>query len=51
MDLMGIKQRLMTAYYLQANRQMERTNQTVEQYLQHYVNYQQNNWVVYLPMA
>jgi hypothetical protein len=30
---------------------MEWTNQTVEQYLRHYVNYQQNDWVVYLPMA
>jgi transposase InsO family protein len=39
MDLMGIEQRLTTAYHPQANGQTERTNQTVEQYLQHYVNY------------
>jgi hypothetical protein len=30
MDLMGIKQRLMTAYHLQANGQTERVNQTIE---------------------
>ncbi|KAF4228200.1 hypothetical protein CNMCM8980_006938 [Aspergillus fumigatiaffinis] len=50
-DLMGIEQRLTTAYHPQANGQTEQTNQTVEQYLRHYVNYQQNDWVVYLPMA
>jgi outer membrane protein assembly factor BamD (BamD/ComL family) len=48
---MGIKQRLTTAYHPQANGQTERTNQTVEQYLRHYVNYQQNDWVVYLLIA
>jgi hypothetical protein len=50
-DLMGIERRLTTAYHPQANGQTERTNQTVEQYLRHYVNYQQDDWVVYLPMA
>jgi hypothetical protein len=30
---------------------MERMNQTIEQYLRHYINYQQNDWVVYLLMA
>jgi hypothetical protein len=48
---MGIKQKLTTAYHPQANRQTERTNQTIKQYLQHYVNYQQDDWVAYLPMA
>lgn len=50
-DLMGIEQRLTTAYHPQANGQTERTNQTIEQYLRHYVNYQQDDWVTYLPMA
>jgi transposase InsO family protein len=50
-DLMGIEQRLTTAYHPQANGQTERANQTVEQYLRHYVNYQQDDWVTYLPMA
>ena len=26
-------------------------NQMIEQYLQHYINYQQNDWVNYLPTA
>jgi hypothetical protein len=38
-DLMGIEQRLTTAYHPQANGQTERTNQTIKQYLRHYVNY------------
>jgi hypothetical protein len=50
-DLMGIKQRLTTAYHPQANGQTERTNQIIKQYLRHYINYQQNNWVAYLLMA
>jgi hypothetical protein len=48
MDLMGIKQRLTTTYHPQANGQIEWANQIVEQYLWHYVNYQQDDWVVYL---
>jgi hypothetical protein len=48
---MGIERRLTTAYHPQANRQIERMNQMIEQYLRHYVNYQQNDWVVYLLMA
>jgi transposase InsO family protein len=30
---MGIKRKLTTAYHPQANGQMERTNQTIKQYL------------------
>jgi hypothetical protein len=30
---------------------MERTNQIIKQYLRHYVNYQQDDWVAYLLMA
>ena len=40
-----------TAFHPQANGQTERTNQTIEQYLRHYVNFKQNNWVEWLPMA
>jgi transposase len=40
---MGIKQKLTTAYHPQANGQTERMNQTIEQYLQHYINYQQDD--------
>jgi len=38
-------------YYLEANGQAERTNQTLEQYLYVYCNYQQNNWSELLPLA
>jgi hypothetical protein len=50
-DLMGIDHRLSTAYHPQTNGQTERTNQTIEQYLRHYINYRQNNWAEFLPMA
>ena len=40
-----------TAYHPQGNGQTEQTNQTVEQYLWHYINYKQNDWVTFLSMA
>ena len=33
------------------DRQMEHANQVLEQYLQVYTNYQQDDWVMLLPMA
>jgi len=38
-------------YYLETNGQAERTNQTLEQYLCVYCNYQQDNWSELLPLA
>src|SRR6266446_14223 len=38
-------------YHLEGDRQMECTNQVLEQYLGVYTNYQQDNWVMLLPMA
>jgi len=35
--------KLLTAFHLQTNRQMERTNQELEQYLRIYIDYRQNN--------
>ena len=35
-------------YYPQTDRQMERTNQKLEQYLRIYVNHMQNNWLEWL---
>jgi SAM-dependent MidA family methyltransferase len=40
-----------TAYHPVTNEQTERTNQSLKQYLRHYVNNIQNNWVSLLSMA
>ena len=41
--MLGIETKLSIAYHLEIDRQMERTNQELEQYLRMYVNYRQNN--------
>ena len=51
MDLIGTKQKLSTSYHPQTDGQTERTNQTLEQYLRCYSNYEQTNWVTLLPIA
>src|SRR5258708_24736184 len=38
-------------YHLEGDGQMECANQVLEQYLQVYTNYQQDDWVTLLPMA
>jgi len=40
-----------SGYHPEANGQAERTNQTLEQYLCIYCNYQQDNWSELLPLA
>ena len=40
-----------SGYYLEGNRQMEYMNQTFEQYLCVYCNYQQDNWSELLSLA
>ena len=50
-DLLGTKHKMSTAYHPQTDGQTERTNQTIEQYLRAYINYEQDNWVKLLPMA
>jgi transposase InsO family protein len=47
----GIRAATSTAYHPQTDGQTERLNQTLEQYLRHYVNYAQNNWSGLLPVA
>ena len=51
MDLMGVQHKLSMAYHPQTDGQTEQLNQTLEQYLQNYVNYQQENWVELLPVV
>ena len=48
---LGIKVKLSTAYHPQTDGQTEQTNQTLEQYLRHYINFKQNNWIDLLPLA
>src|SRR5258708_2364114 len=40
-----------SGYHLEGNGQMERINQGLEQYLWAYMNYQQDNWALLLPLA
>jgi len=49
--MLGIETKLFTAYHLETNGQMERTNQELEQYLRIYVNHRQNNWAEWLAMV
>jgi len=49
--ILGIETKLSTVYYLQTDRQMERTNQELEQYLRIYFNHRQNNWSDWLATA
>ena len=48
---MGIHYKLSTAFHPETDGQTERTNQTLEVFLRHYVNNTQDNWVSLLPMA
>ena len=48
---LGTKIKLSTAYHPQMDGQTEQTNQTLEQYLRHYINFKQNNWIDLLPLA
>jgi len=49
--MLGIKTKLSMAYHPETDRQTERTNQELEQYLRMYVNYRQNSWAEWLAMA
>lgn len=48
---MGTTTFMSTAHHPQTDGQSERTNQTLEQYLRSFSNYQQDNWSQLLPMA
>src|SRR5882724_2800072 len=50
-QLLGIKANLSMAYHPETDGQTERVNQILEQYLQVYINYQQDDWVNLLPLA
>ena len=46
-----IARKLSTAFHPQTDSQTERINAIMEQYLRAYVNYQQDDWSLWLPMA
>jgi hypothetical protein len=50
-SLLDIKLDFSTAYHPETDGQTERTNQTLEQYLRMYANYQQDDWYRLLPLA
>jgi len=39
--MLGIESKLLTAFYLQTDRQMERVNQELEQYLRMFIDHRQ----------
>jgi len=41
---LGTKKMLLTMYHPQLDRQTEKINQEIETFLQHYINYQQDDW-------
>ena len=49
--MLGIEMKLSMAYHPETDRQTERTNQELEQYLRIYVNHRQNNWAEWLATA
>lgn len=48
---LGISTKLSTAYHPETDGQSENSNQILEQYLRAYVNYTQDDWVNWLPLA
>ena len=48
---LGVKQKLLTAFYPQINSQTEWQNSTMEAYLRVFVNFEQNDWARLLPIA
>jgi hypothetical protein len=47
----GTRAKLSIIFYPQIDRQTERINQNMEQYLRYYVNYEQDNWIEWLLIA
>ena len=48
---LDIKRRLSTTFHPQIDGQTERQNSIIEAYLQAFINFKQNNWAWFLPMA
>src|SRR5258708_24939761 len=50
-SLLSMKLHFTSGYHLEGDGQTEWINQVLEQYLQAYTNYQQDNWALLLPLA
>src|SRR6202023_2200998 len=50
-DILGIKTKLSTAYHPQTDRQTERVNQEIEQYLRMFISHRQNDWPEWIACA
>jgi len=50
-EALDMKLHFTSGYHPEADGQTERTNQTLEQYIRIYCNYQQDNWSELLPLA
>src|SRR5258708_37571531 len=50
-SLLSMKLHFMSGYHPEGDGQTEQINQVLEQYLQAYMNYQQDNWALLLPLA
>ena len=48
---MKARRKLSTAFHPQTDGQTERQNQILEQYLRCYINYRQDDWVKWIPLA
>jgi len=48
---LGIERRLSTVFHPQTDGETEMTNAILEQYLRAYINYQQDDWCIYLQLA
>jgi transposase InsO family protein len=51
MSLLNLSRKMSTAYHPQTDGQTERLNQTIEQYIRCYCNFEQNDWESMLAMA
>ena len=49
--VLGTKRMFLMTYHPQSDKQMERINQEIETFLQHYINYQQDNWMEWIVAA
>src|SRR5258705_12733079 len=50
-SLLSMKLHFTSGYHPEGDGQMEQINQVLEQYLCAYMNYQQDNWALLLPLA